>query len=52
MGEPPGPMSQALLTTEISTPRGAWSLGWLTGALPHFSNGIEFVFSQSFTIGQ
>ena len=33
-----------VLTTEISTPHGAWSLRWLTGALPPFSNGVEFVF--------
>ena len=33
-----------LLTTEIPTPRGAWSLRWLTGALPPFSKGAEFVF--------
>ena len=41
-------MPQAISTTEIPTPRGAWSLRWLTVALPPFSNGVEFVFSAEF----
>ena len=40
----PDPISPAILTSEISTPCGAWSLRRLTGALPPFSNGVEFVF--------
>ena len=44
MGELPDPISQAILTTEIPTPCGAWSLRWPTGALNPFSNGIEFAF--------
>ena len=44
----PDSMPQAISTTEIPTPRGAWPLRRLTVALPPFSNGVEFVLSAEF----